>query len=124
MIKSFLTFLLIFVNYSGFSGNIQNSNQFSQIPENYLNKVVGAIFIAEGGNNTKYPFGIKSIKTNNPERICRNTVRNNYLRWQQAGKTNDFISFLGGRYCPIGDKEDKNGLNKNWIRNVQRLVDK
>ena len=121
MIKSILTFSLIFAIFQGFSAEVRNNQQFMPISENYLNKVVGAIFIAEGGNNTKWPYGIKSIKTNNPKRICENTVRNHYIRWQQWGKTNSFLISLADRYCP--QSVDRQG-NTNWKKNIQKLVDK
>lgn len=91
----------------------------------YRDKIVAAIYRAEGGAKTRYPYGIKSIVTTNEahaKRICENTVANNYIRWQKAGKTNEFINFLGNRYCPIGAKDDPTGLNRNWIKNVKAQI--
>jgi hypothetical protein len=66
---------------------------------------------------------VKSINTHgNKEfarRICLNTIKNNYLRWENSNKTNDFITFLGNRYCPPSD--DKQG-NINWIRNLKVML--
>jgi hypothetical protein len=114
-IKFYLIFGLISINLSCFG-------EIKPIPADYRDKIVNSIYLAEGGNKTKYPYGIKSIKTSNPKRICENTVSNNYLRWQRAGKTNDFISFLGNRYCPIGAKDDPHNLNSNWIKNVNKFL--
>ena len=119
MKKFYLIFASFSLCFSGISGTNDNFNQFTLINSNYLNRVVSAIYVIEGGANTKWPYGIKSIKTNNPEKICRNTVSHNYLRWQKSGKTNDFLTFLGNRYCPASD--DPVG-NKNWINNIHKLV--
>ena len=42
------------------------------------------------------------------------TVVKNYQRWLNAGKPNEFIVFLGDRYCP----PDAHLLNHNWVKNV------
>ncbi len=119
MKKIYLIFISFSLCFSGISATNNNSNSFSKIPENYLNRVVAAIWKIEGGNKTKYPYGIKSIKTNNPKLACEQTVRNNWIRWQKAGKTNDFIQFLGARYAPIGAPDDPRNLNSNWIKNLK-----
>lgn len=111
--------LIVFaLNMGAFAAEIK----VQPIDQNYRDKVVGAIFIAEGGVKTKYPYGIKSIKTNNPKRVCEVTVEKTYIRWQNSGKTNDFISFLGNRFCPIGAKDDPTNLNSNWIKNVKKFI--
>lgn len=52
------------------------------------------------------------------------TVQKNYDRWIKAGSKGDFIAFLGARYCPVGADNDPDGLNKNWIPNVTKWVEK
>lgn len=52
---------------------------------------------------------------------CAATVQKNYDRWVKAGSKGDFIVFLGKRYCPVGAKNDPNGLNRHWIKNVTRI---
>lgn len=88
-----------------------------------VDKLVRAIYFVEGGAHAKFPFGIKSVRCEGYENcrcVCRNTVRNNILRWNKAGCPKDFISFLGTRYAPTSDSP----LNKNWIKNVRRIYDK
>ncbi|MDO8611121.1 MAG: hypothetical protein Q7R95_11400 [bacterium] len=119
MIKKYLFILSIFsFIYPCFS-------QFSPISIDYRDKIVKSIYIIEGKNKTKYPFGIKSIETNGnyekSKRICEKTVENNWIRWQKLGKTNDFIEFLGNRYCP--QSADKQG-NINWIKNLKYYLNK
>lgn len=88
-----------------------------------VSKIVLSIYVIEGGKNTKYPYGIKSIDTKGDEdkarRICRNTVKNNYQRWIKSGKTNKYFEFLRNRYCPVPG--DKTGLNKNWVSNLRKV---
>lgn len=78
--------------------------------------IVAAIFVAEGGHKTRYPYGIKSVRTSDPRAVCVNTVRNNWGRWDGRGC---FLNFLGDRYCP--PKADPVG-NRNWKRNVKRIL--
>ncbi|GAI54128.1 unnamed protein product [marine sediment metagenome] len=80
-------------------------------------KMVRAIFQAEGGYKATYLYGIKSVDykyEHEARQICYNSVRNNHRRWIKAGKPKDFISFMGDRYCPPTIHK----LNKNWVKNV------
>lgn len=91
-------------------------------------RLANAIYRAE--NSKRYPYGIVSIPLKGDtqaareayaRRICLNTIRNNIARWERAGKTNDFITFLGNRYAPVGVANDPNRLNSNWIKNVKQF---
>ena len=90
--------------------------------------IVNAIYLAEGGAKTKYPYGILSIDTKGDvayaRKICYNTVRNNKVRFNNQEKYTDYIEFLGSRYCPIGAENDPKGLNKNWVKNVKYFINK
>lgn len=46
------------------------------------------------------------------------TVVKNHKRWMDAGQPDDFITFLGNRYCP----PDAHPLNKHWQKNVRTWV--
>ena len=82
-------------------------------------KIVNAIYLAEGGAKTRFPYGIKSINTHgNKEyarRICLNSVRNGRARFIKQIKYTDFIEFLGLRYCP----PTAHKLNQSWVSNVK-----
>lgn len=82
-------------------------------------RIADAIYVIEGGKNTKFPYGIKSIKTTNPRQVCINTIVNNYARWQKAGSKGEFLDFLGDKYCP--KSVDKIG-NKRWKNNIKKYV--
>jgi hypothetical protein len=81
--------------------------------------IVDAIYILEGGSTTRYPYGIRSIKTSNPRQVCINTVRNNYHRWQVDSQDKDYFTFLADKYCPA--KADRQG-NINWKKNIKLLT--
>ncbi len=77
-----------------------------------VNKLADAIYLAEGGRKTRHPYGVLSIKTANPRRICINTINNRIKAWD--GRS-DFITFLALKYCP--PSADPVG-HRNWIKNV------
>ncbi len=95
-------------------------NSRAALSETNLNKIVNAIYRIEGGANTKYPYGIMSVKTTDPRGVCLNTVRNTHIRWINAGKKGDFLDYLANRYCPAS--VDPTG-NRNWKKNIHKLVD-
>lgn len=77
--------------------------------------VVMAIWLAEGGDKTSRPYGIM-LDTQDPRRVCENTVMNNWKRWDGQGC---FLNFLADVYCPAD--HDPVG-NRNWKRNVPALL--
>lgn len=103
----------------------ENAEQYDYTDEEYCN----AIWMAEGGNKTKYPYGIKSMECENAKqcrRICETTVRRNRKRYKQYGhrEHDRFISFLAERFAPtrnVSGQEAK--LNKNWRKNVEWFLE-
>ncbi len=96
----------------------------SEISAPEVNRIVDAIYIIEGGAKAKKPFGILSVPCNSYaacRKICANTVRNNYKRWERAGRPGDYLEFLAARYCPVGAEND-NGTNKFWLTNLRRIL--
>ena len=51
-------------------------------------------------------------------------VQKNYDRWIKAGSKGRYIVYLACRFCPVGAANDPDGLNKNWIGNVNSWVEK
>lgn len=89
-----------------------------------VDKIVNAIYIIEGGTRARKPFGVLSVPCKDYadcRKICRNTVRNNYKRWERAGRPGDYLEFLAARYCPVGAEND-NGTNKFWLTNLRRIL--
>lgn len=95
--------------------------------EPYFNEIVDAIYLAEGGKRAVKPFGILSVPCSDYadcRKVAFNTVRNNYWRWDAGGRKGEYLAFLAGRYCPVGASNDPKGLNRNWLGNVERLINR
>ena len=83
-------------------------------------QIANAIYHAEGGAKTKHPYGILTkYNHTSPRQACLNTIAHARKDWSGKG---EFIAFLGSRYCPVGAKNDPRGLNRNWIKNVTKLL--
>lgn len=107
------------VSSKAFSAQINTIVVRDWTTEQYVN----AIYLAEGGKNASYPYGIRSVSVSSvseARKVCFNTVRNNKKRFKNLLNTGDqrFIDFLASRYCPVGAGNDSKGLNKNWVKNV------
>lgn len=84
-------------------------------------RLADAIYQAEGGARAKVPYGILSVKVKDEaeaRRVAINTARNNFKRWEKAGKPGTYIEFLANRYVP--PTADPRG-NKNWKVNVPKI---
>jgi hypothetical protein len=90
-----------------------SSSGATNLNQHLIDRIADAIYIAEGGPNTNYPYGIKSVKTTHYRRTCELTIVHNYRLWNGRG---DFIVYLGNHYCPA--ETDFIG-HKNWINNVK-----
>jgi len=80
-----------------------------------------AIREAEKGRKG-FEFGIISAKNTDLETQCRyacETIINNVKRFHRQVDENDFITFLGSRYAPVGADNDPHNLNSHWVRNVK-----
>ena len=51
------------------------------------------------------------------------TIKKNLERFEKQTEEKDFIAFLGKRYAPVGAKNDPEGLNQNWVKNVRYWYD-
>ena len=93
---------------------------------NRVERLADAIFWAEGGYKTSYPYGIRSIPCDgytHCRRICRNTIKNNIKRWKASGDQISYLQFLANRYAPQSASNDPDNLNQHWLRNVQYYLD-
>jgi hypothetical protein len=91
---------------------------FSTLTPQKVNQIADAIYQIEGGVNTHFPYGIKSIKTDNPRKICLNTIKNNWIRWNKSSSNQDFLTYLACHYCP--KSSDAKGFI-NWNKNIHAL---
>lgn len=101
-------------------------NQFDKrnpLTTNDVNQIVQAIYRTEGGDKTTHPYGIiigkRKFTKEEAKRICENTVRNNYTRWQRSNSTEGFINYLANVYCPVS--ADPKG-NANWKKNMKKFL--
>jgi hypothetical protein len=60
-----------------------------------------------------------SVKTKDPRRVTCNSIRNNWRRWEQAGRPGEFTDWMADRWCP--PSTDPVG-NRNWKRNIKALL--
>ena len=88
-----------------------------------LAPIVAAIRYAENGKTYQYGVIHKRCPKGyrNQAGWCAATVQKNWDRWHKAGAKGEFITYLGGIYCPVGAKNDPTGLNKHWIKNVTKF---
>lgn len=96
-----------------------------QLNNEEFNSIVDSIYIIEGGEKSKKPFGILSIPCDSYamcRKVCYNTVENNFYRWAASGRLNNYLEFLGARYAPIGAENDPGNLNQNWIKNLKGVL--
>lgn len=91
----------------------------------YVNKVVDAIYKAEGGRKTRHPYGILSVKTSNPRQTCFEVVNWRYVMWSSSSvlRKEPFLLYLSRSYCPLNDPRDIHKLNKNWVNNVRFFLE-
>ena len=101
-----------------------------ELSKEEVNRLADSIYLAEGGNKTNYPYGVKSIKCKNGENGgCRvvtiRSIKNNIKRYnkQLSGKAGDikgFIIHMGKRWCPPSAHK----LNVHWVKNVHYYMNK
>ena len=82
-------------------------------------QIAAAIYRVEGGSHTRYPYGIMSVKTSDPHRVCVNTILHAERDYKCTHVDRAFIYFLADRYCP--PSVDKLG-NFRWKNNMVRIL--
>lgn len=93
------------------------SNTLAKEPVPNFNRLADAIYKAEGGTKTKFPYGIKSVSCKDAKEcreICLKTIRNAFKRYKNEKLKISFLEYLRNKYAPLIDSE----LNKNWLPNV------
>lgn len=92
------------------------------MPDGFPKKMARAIYLAEGGNKTRFPYGIKSLSVsdrNTARTICLKAIDRHWKLWsddgQPGGFPRGFVIAMATHWCPM--KTDSIG-HTNWIRNV------
>ena len=121
------------------------------MPSDTVNRIADAIFRAEGGSKTKWPYGVISVSSSSPRHVCINTINHAWYDFEgeqivtvvgvsshTSGKSLikipthadtltpvavslPFIQFLGRRYCP--PSVDEKGY-EHWTNNCWRILQK
>lgn len=92
------------------------------VAEYDVERLATAIYYAEGGARTNWPYGIlKRYKTTTPRQACINTIRNQSKRHAAHQCSMDYLSCLAKRYAPINSDTD-NGTNRYWLKNVRYFL--
>ena len=87
-----------------------------------VERLADSIYWAEGGYNTRHPYGILTkYKQTTPRQACINTIVNQGKRHAEHGCGLDYLTCLSRRYAPVGASNDPKNLNQNWLSNVRRL---
>lgn len=93
---------------------------------------VNAIYIAEGGLNARYPYGIRSVQCSNQQEcrsVCLRTVRNNIKRFETSELKHheQYLQFLANIYCPTRGRNltaRERSINRYWVKNVSYFLTK
>jgi len=88
--------------------------------EEYTAKeICDVIYIIEGKDKARQPFGIETIECKTYQRceqVCHNTVNNNKIRFKNQNKEKDFLTFLSKKYCPSN--------SVNWLKMLNYYLKK
>lgn len=105
---------------NGYPGQL--SLQDHLMANDLVPQIAPAIKVAE---NNKRNHGVLSVQTANAgqaSKILNDSVYNNLVRWDQAGRPGKFIDFMAHRWAPIGAANDPRNLNVNWPGNVRKAL--
>ena len=92
-----------------------------------LGRMADAIYWAEGGANTRFPYGVKlyrngvAVAAERPREMCLLILEARWREWFGKGTGKTFTEFVAGTYCPVA--ADPAG-HKNWIDNVNYFIRK
>lgn len=107
------------IKYTLFSLIFAFCANFSHAEQIDIERLLDAIYIAEGGQKASVPYGLiySSWCTDEPG-WCRYYAREIVLtHLKRCKEYEDEVSCIGRQYAPITHSE----LNKNWVPNVKKL---
>jgi hypothetical protein len=82
--------------------------------------IVHAIYITEGGEYTKHPYGIiPHYEHTTPRQACINTVQHYITSHPSEVLSRSLVEHLAAKYCP--SSVDPIG-HKNWIKNMETIL--
>ena len=121
-IKNLIGLIIILAALLFFT-NLARAEEYS------YDEICDAIFLAEGGYNAKYLYGIRSVKYESEteaREICVRTVKRTVkTRFDVRCKGFvDPLECLANRYAPMSASNDPRGLNRYWLKNVRYFLKK
>lgn len=90
-------------------------------------RMADAIYWAEGGEKTRFPYGVKlyrngvAVAAERPREMCLLILQARWREWFGKGTGQTFTEFVARTYCPVADDPDG---HKNWIVNVNYFIRK
>jgi hypothetical protein len=85
-------------------------------------QIAAAVKVAEGNPRNHGVLSVPTANAGEASKVLSNSVYNNFVRWNQAGRPGKFVDFMQQRWAPIGVSNDPNNLNKNWAGNVRKAL--
>lgn len=96
-----------------------------------LDQWADAIYVAEGGERAKWPYGVIYAGCSWDDvafcrKVARNTVYRTLVRYREGRcqLNEDSFSCMARRYAPIGADNDPRGFNHHWQKNMVALLAK
>lgn len=89
--------------------------------EKFVARFVDAIYLAEGGVRTRYPYGVKSQRTHSvahARSVAEISVRRALIR-HHGHSGHDFVECFAEKWCP--PSADPVG-NRNLKRNLRKMM--
>lgn len=90
-------------------------------------RMADAIYWAEGGKDTRFPYGVKlyrngvAVAAERPREMCLLILEARWREWFGKGTGQTFTEFVAATYCP--KSADPKG-HTNWINNVNYFMRK
>lgn len=107
--------------------NIQN-NKNTNLDEEKIEKISQIIYIIEGKNQTKWPYGVKiKFKGNRLQRessareYCKKLVIQHYNEWVKLETKKPFWSYLASKYCTNEHPIDLKHWCKNYVFYAKKM---
>lgn len=85
-------------------------------------QISSAVKVAEGNPRNHGVLSVPTANEGQASTVLNNSIYNNFVRWDAAGRPGKFIDFVQQRWAPIGVANDPNNLNKNWSGNVRKAL--
>lgn len=98
------------------------SLQDHQMANDLVPQISSAVKIAEGNPRNHGVLSVPTANEGQASKVLSNSVYNNFVRWNQAGRPGKFVDFMQQRWAPVGVSNDPKNLNKNWAGNVRKAL--